>query len=350
MNTPLEQILEDFRINMFEAKVPSEYITTAETILQLLLCKYDCAPKEESLVLYDAGDEELLKRFFLSKAVQGCTEGTLRAYRNHVLYALKIIKKHLKDITSDDLRMLFASMKVKGSSSAHIATVQRALSSFFDWATQNDKLPKNPMMKVERVKVRHKIEEALTEEQMELVRSVMKTRRNKAIIEMLYSTGCRISELCSIDRRDVDWEKREIKVLGKGKKYRIVYISQRAKFAYLAYDEIRKDKSPALFGYDPEMPEHLKKCMNDVIGRPLDWDQGRIEKGSIESLLRGAGKCLGFRLHPHLIRKTMATHAMKRGMPIDQVRVLLGHESIATTTIYAQTLTDNVKASHEKYV
>lgn len=350
MNTPIEQILEDFRINMFEAKVPVEHITTAETVLQILLCKYDCTPKEQSLVVYDGGDDELIKRFFLSKAVQGCTESTLHAYRNHILYALNAIQKHLKDVTSDDLRMLFASMKVKGSSSAHIATVQRALSSFFTWAVQNDKLPTNPMLKVERVKVRNKIEEALTEEQMELVRSVMKTRRNKAIIEMLYSTGCRVSELCSINRGDVDWEKREVKVLGKGKKYRIVYISQRAKYAYMAYDEIRKDRSPALFGYDPEMPEHLKRSMDDLHGTSLDWDKGRIEKGSIESLLRGAGRCLGFRIHPHLIRKTMATHAMRRGMPIDQVRVLLGHESIATTTIYAQTLNDNVKESHDKYV
>lgn len=350
MNSPLEQILEDFRVNMFEEKVPVEHINTAETILQLLLCKYDCTPKEESLVIYDGGDEDLLKRFFLSKAVQGCTENTLKAYRSILLYSLNIIHKHLKDITSDDLRMLFATLKVKGNSSAHIAQVQRTLSSFFVWATTNDKLAYNPMLKVERVKVRSKIEEALTEEQMEMVRSVMKTKRNKAIVEMLYSTGCRISELCSINRADVDWEKREVKVLGKGKKYRVVYISQRAKFAYQDYDDIRKDRSPALFGYDPEMPEHLKKNMNDVHGTPLDWDRGRIEKGSIESLLRGAGKCLGFRLHPHLIRKTMATHAMRRGMPIDQVRVMLGHESIATTTIYAQTMNDNVKESHDKYV
>lgn len=350
MNSPLEQILEDFRVNMFEEKVPVEHINTAETILQLLLCKYDCTPKEENLVIYDGGDEDLLKRFFLSKAVQGCTENTLKAYRSILLYSLNIIHKHLKDITSDDLRLLFATLKVKGNSSANIAQVQRTLSSFFVWATTNDKLAYNPMLKVERVKVRSKIEEALTEEQMEMVRSVMKTKRNKAIVEMLYSTGCRISELCSINRADVDWEKREVKVLGKGKKYRVVYISQRAKFAYKDYDDIRKDRSPALFGYDPEMPEHLKKTMNDVHGTPLDWDSGRIEKGSIESLLRGAGKCLGFRLHPHLIRKTMATHAMRRGMPIEQVRVMLGHESIATTTIYAQTLNDNVKESHDKYV
>lgn len=350
MNSPLEQILEDFRVNMFEEKVPVEHINTAETILQLLLCKYDCTPKEESLVIYDGGDEDLLKRFFLSKAVQGCTENTLNTYRRILFYALNIVHKHLKDITSDDLRMLFATLKVKGSSSAHIANVQRTLSSFFTWATSNDKLAYNPMLKVERVKVRSKIEEALTEEQMEMVRSVMKTKRNKAIIEMLYSTGCRISELCAINRADVDWEKREVKVLGKGKKYRVVYISQRAKFAYQDYDDIRRDRSPALFGYDPEMPDYLRKTMNDRHGTPLDWDQGRIEKSSMEALFRGAGKLLGFRLHPHLIRKTIATHAMRRGMPIDQVRVMLGHESIATTTIYAQTMNDNVKESHDKYV
>ena len=349
MNTPLEQIMEDFRIGLFDANIPVEYIKSSESILLILLAKYDISMKETSIVVYDAGDTEIIRKFFLSKAVQGCTENTLKAYRQYLIYCVGKIGKHLKDLPSDDIRLLLAYLKGQKCSSAYIATIQRCLSSFFTWCQQNDILHNNPMLKVEKVKVRSKIEEALTEEQMEMVRSLAKTKREKAIIEMLYSTGCRVSELCSINKSDVDWDKLEIKVLGKGKKYRTVYISQRAKYAYLDYDRIRTDKCPALFGCEPEITDRGRAMLNRL---HTDWnpDKSRLEKGTVEVMLRKIGKVMGIRLHPHLIRKTMATQAMKKGMPIDQVRVMLGHESIATTTIYAQTLSDNVKTSHQKYV
>ena len=192
----------------------------------------------------------------------------------------------------------------------------------------------------------------MTLEQMEQVRIAAHSKRNRAFIEMLYSTGCRVSELCALNRSDVDWEKNEVQVLGKGKKYRTVYISQRAKYAYKDYDNIRKDKSPALFGYEPESQngyEGVKKLF-ECQGMEYDPDKGRLTADDAGALLRAIGKVCGIRLHPHLIRKTVATHAMMKGMPIDEVRIMLGHESIATTTIYAQTLKDNIKESHEKYV
>jgi site-specific recombinase XerD len=350
MNTPIEQIMEDFRIGMFDAKIPVEYIRQSETILLLLLSRYDISPKETSLIVYDAGDSEIMRKFFLSKAVQGCTENTLRAYRQWLLFSFDTIGKHLKEITADDIRMLLAFMKSKGNSPAYIATIQRALSSFFTWCFQNAVLPGNPMLKVEKVKVRAKIEEALTDEQMERVRSLAITKRNRAIIEMLYSTGCRISELCALNRSDVDWDRLEIQVCGKGKKYRTVYISQRAKYAYLDYDHIRTDKSPALFGCEPELSAPGRALIEERIKNGWNPDTCRIEKSGVEDMLRKIGKKMGVRIHPHLIRKTMATAAMKRGMPIDQVRIMLGHEDISTTTIYAQTMKDDVKIAHEKYI
>ena len=350
MNTPLEQIMEDFRVGMFEATIPIEHIRQSETILLLILSRYDLTPKETSLVVYDAGDTDIMHKFFLSKAVQGCTERTLIAYRQWLIYAISKIGKHLKEITSDDIRLLLAYMKGKGNSDAYVSTIQRCLSSFFTWCYQNGALPTNPMFKVEKVKVRKKIEVALTDEQMEMVRSLARTKRDKAIIEMLYSTGCRISELCSINRSDVDWDKLEIQVVGKGKKHRIVYISQRAKYAYLEYDKIRTDKCPALFGPEIELNRPGQALRNQQLQEGWNPDESRLDKGAVEVMLRRIGKKMGIRIHPHLIRKTMATHAMKRGMPIDQVRIMLGHESIETTTIYAQTNTDDVKDSHEKYV
>lgn len=353
MNTPKEQICEDIRISLFDAKVPLDAIRIVESALDLHLSKYDIIERERALVVYDEGDTDIIKKFFVAKAVQGCTEGTLTNYKRTIKWATSTIRKHLKDITSDDLRALFAWLKLKQCSSAHIATTQRALSSFFTWCDLNGYVSPNPMKKVERTKVRNKIEEALSLEQMEAIRAAAKTKRDKAFIEMLYSTGCRVSELCALNRDDIDWDKMEAQVLGKGKKYRIVYITQRAKYAYLDYLSVRKDKSPALFGYNTEDPRSGRESVKHLVarsGREYDPDKGRMSKDDAGAMFRHIGYTLGFRVHPHLIRKTMATQAMMRGMPIDEVRIMLGHESIATTTIYAQTLKDNIKESHTKYL
>lgn len=353
MNSPQEQLIEDIRINLFDAHVSPEVIRAVESILDISLSRYEVKEREAQLVVYDMGDTDLVKRFFISKAVQGCTERTLDTYRRVLSFCMKNIRKHLKEVTSDDIRAMLAYLKVQGKSSAYIAVNQRTLSSFFGWCEKNDLITPNPMNKVERVKVRSRQEEALTLEQMEMVRAAAETKRNKAIVEMLYSTGCRISEICALNRNDVDWDKMEITVLGKGKKYRQVYITQRAKYAYLDYDRIRTDKSPALFGWDPEAREGWTRSLRSLCeysGKEYNPDAARLDKGTIGSLLRRLGKKCGFRLHPHLLRKSVATHALQRGMPIDEVRIMLGHESIATTTIYAQTLKDNIKDSHEKYV
>lgn len=353
MNTPVEQLIEDTRLRLFEAGIAPDIIRGVESVMTMSLSRYDIKEREVQLVTYDAGDTDLLQKYFISKAVQGCTERTLDTYRRVLSFCMKNIQKHLKDYTSDDIRAMLAYLKIQGKSSAYIAINQRALSSFFTWCEKNEYIVPNPMNKVERVKVRVRQEEALTLEQMEMVRSAAETKRNKAIIEMLYSTGCRISELCALNRSDVDWDKMEITVLGKGKKYRQVYITQRAKYAYLDYERVRTDKSPALFGWDPEVKEGWKKSIESLCrlnGKEYDPDTARLDKGTIGEMLRRIGKRCGFRLHPHLLRKTVATHALQRGMPIDEVRIMLGHDSIATTTIYAQTLKDNIKDSHEKYV
>ena len=352
MNTPTEQLIEDVRIRLFEAGIAPDVIRGVESVLDLSLSRYDIKEREVQLVVYDAGDTELVQKYFISKAVQGCTERTLDTYRRVLSFCMKGIQKHLKDITSDDIRALLAYLKIQGRSSAYIALNQRALSSFFTWCEKNGLIVPNPMNKVERTKVRVRQEEALTLEQMEMVRSAANTRRDKAIIEMLYSTGCRISELCALNKTDIDWENMEATVLGKGKKYRTVYITQRAKYAYKDYEKVRRDKSPALFGWDPEAQggQIGLKALREFAGKDFDWDTARLDANTIGSMLRSVGKKCGFRLHPHLLRKTVATHALQRGMPIDEVRIMLGHDSIATTTIYAQTLKDNIKDSHEKYV
>lgn len=350
--TPQEEVLQEFRSILLRMGNEAGFIRDMESCLVSILAKYNIERKPESIIVYDNGDAEIIAKYFVAKAVQGCTQGTMKTYKDVITKTLSVIGKHLRDITSDDLRIYLAKKKIEGGSSAYLAIIYRSLNSLFNWCRKEGYVRFNPLDKVERIKVRSKPEEALTEEQLELVRSEAGSLRNKAFIEMLYSTGCRISELCALNRDDIDWENMEVQVLGKGRKYRTVYITQRAKYAYLAYLKVRTDKSPALFGYEPEprCGTDQPKKLAEASGWEYDPDKGRLEPGVADGLLRAIGKRCGFRLHPHLLRKTVATHALRKGMSIDEVRIMLGHDSIATTTIYAQTLKDDVKDSHTRYV
>ncbi|MBQ6577193.1 MAG: tyrosine-type recombinase/integrase [Bacteroidales bacterium] len=348
--TPQEEILQNMRAHLFGKGVEVSLIRDIEAWLTDSMRGYDLERKETAMVVYDNGDSEIIGKFFVAKAVQGCTESTLNTYKTILKMALSAIGKHVRDVSADDIRIFLAKKKVDGCSSAYLAIIYRTLNSLYSWCRKQDLVPANPMDRVERVKVRNRKEEALSVEQMEHVRSAARTARIKALVEMLYSTGCRVSELCALNRTDVDWEKMEVTVLGKGRKYRTVYITQRAKYAYFDYLKVRKDKSPALFGYEPDLGTLDIEKMFSSQGREYRPDEGRLSPDEARGILRKLGEACGFRLHPHLFRKTVATHALQKGMPIDEVRIMLGHDSIATTTIYAQTLNEDVKDAHKKFI
>ena len=318
-----------------------------ETVL-MVLGDYDIKPKETHLVVFDNGDADIIRRFFLAKAIQGCTEATATTYRTFLEIFTKEVRKHIVDITTDDIRLFFAIKKVNKASDGYLVTIYHVLGSFFGWCYQEKLIPENPMLRVEKIKLRKKLEEPLTEEQMEELRHHARTKRELALIEFLYSTGCRISEVVSLNRDDVDLDNREANVLGKGRKWRKVYLTHRAKYALADYLNSRTDKSEALFGYDFSLvPEYLRQ-KNVVMNQT--GEEGRLSKAAAADLIRRLGLRAGIKVHPHLFRKTMATISLQKGMPIDQVRMMLGHESIQTTTIYAQTNTSEVKAAHDRYV
>lgn len=344
--TPIEEITNKLR-ELLVGNVNADTIQQVESAVALALEDYDLARKERSLIVFESTDTEIVNRFFLAKAVQGCTQRTLELYRRNLAQGIKTINKHIKDITSDDIRIYLAKKKMQKVSSSYLANIHRTFSSFFTWATAEEWVDKNPMLRVEKIKIRYKPEEALTDEQLELVRYCCKTKREKALVEFLYSTGCRIAEACALNISDVDFEHDECQVLGKGQKYRTVYLSQRCKFALQDYLKNRKDSHPALFGYDfdPLISDQMRQAQIDKLG--LD---GRLQPDEARVIIKRIGNRAGFRVHPHLLRKTVATQALRRGMPIEEVRVMLGHDSIATTTIYAQTQQDAVKQSHKKYV
>ncbi len=313
-------------------------IETLRDVLLITLSKYEIKEKETSLVVYDSTDANIIQRFFVAKTTCGLSARSLTYYKQILKKSLETIGKHLKDITADDIRAYLTMTRLKGSSNVTLNNERRVLSSFFTWCHDEEFLPRNIMKRVDKIKVEKKVKKPFTEEEMERLRTFAKTDRDKAIIEFLYSTGCRVSEMVALNRDDIDYESREVTVLGKGNKQRKVFLSYRCIAALQSYQSKRLDKDPALF---VSMPSN----------RFPHRDSQRLLASGVEVMIRTTGKRAGIdKAHPHRIRRTAATFALRRGMPIEQVSKMLGHEDLKTTTIYANSTLDEVKASHDKFI
>ena len=243
------------------------------------------------------------------------------------------IDKPVPQIESDDLRSYLNSYEQRRhASKVTIDNIRRIMSSFFSWLEDEDYIVKSPVRRIKRVKTAVVAKETFTDEQLEAVRTACHSARDSAIVDMLASTGMRIGELVNLDRSDIDFRERECIVSGKGNKQRPVYFDARTKQSLITYLRTRHDSNPALF--------------TTLSGKPR-----RATIDAIESRLRSIGEsCNAGRVHPHKFRRTLATHAIDKGMPIEQVQKLLGHAKIDTTMRYAMVNQNNVKASHRKYL
>ena len=350
--TPYEEIIDKIRQNLYSSLGP-ELCQVVEMAVLDALGDFDLSRKSTALVVYDDSDVQLLSRFCLAKGVQGLSKKSLDLYAKNIGKFLQASGKHIKEVAPDDVRVYLAKKKIGGASDNYLANILRSLSSFYSWLEKEDLIEKNPVTRVEPIKIHKKVRNALTDDQMEAVRHAVTTKRDKALVEFLYSTGCRVSEACSVKIQDINFDTLELIVTGKGNKQRTVYLSQRAKYLLQDYLSSRDDHYPWLFTRSYEsLPEKVAETFKK--GHELNPNtitpEGALNKSSVEQVLRKVSRKLGFRVHPHLIRKTMATAALRKGMPIERIRVLLGHDSIATTTIYAQTSQNEVKLDHEKYV
>lgn len=350
--TPYEEIIDKIRQNLYSSLGP-ELCPVVEMAVLDALGDFDLSRKSTALVVYDDSDVQLLSRFCLAKGVQGLSKKSLDLYTRNIGNFLQVSGKHIKEVTPDDVRVYLAKKKIGGASDNYLANILRSLSSFYSWLEKEDLIEKNPVTRVEPIKIHRKVRNALTDDQMEAVRHAVTTKRDKALVEFLYSTGCRVSEACSVKIQDINFDTLELIVTGKGNKQRTVYLSQRAKYLLQDYLSTRDDHYPWLFTRSYEsLPEKVAETFKK--GHELNPNtttpEGALNKSSVEQILRKVSRKLGFRVHPHLIRKTMATAALRKGMPIERIRVLLGHDSIATTTIYAQTSQNEVKLDHEKYI
>ena len=278
-------------------------------------------------------DEELLNMFISAKRVEGCSERTIKYYKSTLQTALNKIEKTIKHITTDDLRNYLGDYsKNNNCSKITIDNIRRILSSFFSWLEDEDHIMKSPVKRIHKVKTGKKVKETYTDENLEILRDSCNTKRDLAIIDLLSSTGMRVGELVRLNVEDIDFQERECIVYGKGNKHRKVYFDARTKIHLMEYLKTRTDDNEALF----------VSLLNPF---------PRLQISGVEIRLRELGNKLHIKkVHPHKFRRTLATRAIDKGMPIEQVQHLLGHQKIDTTLEYAMVEQANVKYSHKKYI
>ena len=301
-------------------------------VLQEVLVKELYKDKEN--VENDKSNFDLIEEFIDAKRVEGCSERTLKEYR---ISAVKLVNyyqdKTLRKITTDDVRNFLMNYQgINNCSNTTIDNHRRNLSSFFAWLEAEDYILKSPMLRIHKIKTKKVVKKIISDEDIEILRDNCKDIRDLAIIDLLYSTGIRVGELVNLNKEDIDFENRECIVIGKGNKERTVYFDAKTKLHLMNYLKVRKDNNPALFV-------------------SLDKPYDRLNISGVEVRLRKLGRSLGLdKIHPHKFRRSMATRAIDKGMPIEQVQQLLGHNQIDTTMCYAKVMDENVKYAHRKYI
>lgn len=287
---------------------------------------------ENQYISEDSG-YNLVDLFLSAKRIEGCSEKSLKYYKATIEALMGALSKDVKHIVTDDIRIYLTQYQVrKKSSKVTIDNIRRILSSFFSWLEDEDYILKSPVRRIHKVKTGTSIKETYSDEELEMMRDKCTKLRDLAMIDMLASTGMRVGEMVLLNRQDIDFIERECVVFGKGDKERIVYFDARTKIHLQNYLDSRTDENSALFV--------SIKAPND-----------RMKIGGIEVRLRELGKQLGLqKVHPHKFRRTLATMAIDKGMPIEQLQQLLGHRRIDTTLQYAMVKQSNVKIAHRKYI
>ena len=278
-------------------------------------------------------NHELLQLFITAKQVEGCSLKTLRYYQRTVENLFGAMTGTIIQLSTDDLRSYLARYQAEtGCSKSNLDNIRRILSSFFARLEQEEYIIKNPIRRIKKIKTEQTVKETYTDENLEIMRDNCENLRDLAIIDLLASTGMRVGELVQLNRSDIDFENRECIVFGKGKKERPVYFDARTKIHLKNYLNSREDTHPALFV-------------------TLFKNTKRLGIAGVEIRLRKLGQKLGIsKVHPHKFRRTLATKAIDKGMPIEQVQKLLGHAKIDTTLAYAMVNQSNVKHSHQKFI
>ena len=280
-----------------------------------------------------AKNEEYLNMFIHAKRIEGCSKRTIEYYKTSIEHLLQKIRTPVRRISTEEIREYLSDyQKINNCGKTTLDNIRRNISSFFSWLEEEDHILKSPVRRIHKIKTKTVVKEIISDEDIERIRDNCKEIRDIAIVDLLYTTGMRVGELVNLNIKDIDFEGRECVVYGKGDKERKVYFDAKAKLHLQDYIESRSDHNEALFV-------------------TLDAPYDRLKISGVEIRLRELGRKLNInRIHPHKFRRTMATRAIDKGMPIEQVQKVLGHSQIDTTMNYAIVNQNNVKASHRRYI
>lgn len=278
-------------------------------------------------------NEEYLQMFLNAKKIEGCSERTVQYYQVTIKHFLRAIDTKVQKISTEEIRQYLVDYQgINDCSKTTVDNIRRNISSFFSWLEEEDYILKSPMRRIHKIKATQVVKTIISDEEIEKLRGSCQHARDLAIIDLLYSTGIRVGELVRLNRKDINFNDRECIVLGKGDKERKVYFDAKAKIHLQEYLEMRSDD-------------------NDALLVTLDAPHVRLKISGVEIRLRNLGKQANVeRIHPHKFRRTMATRAIDKGMPVEQVQKLLGHSQIDTTMQYAIVNQSNVKESHRRYI
>lgn len=304
-----------------------------EELHKILMRKLEGISLTEKDTTIYKDEKDYCSLFICAKRVEGCSEKSLKYYKSTIENMLKVLEKPLKHIVTEDLRRYLGEYQKKNNCSrVTIDNVRRILSTFFSWLEDENYVLKSPVRRIHKIKTGTAIKETYTDENLEILRDNCNGARDLAIIDLLNSTGMRVGELVKLNIRDVDFHERECIVFGKGDKQRRVYFDARTKIHLQNYIKGRSDSNEALFV---------------SLLKPFK----RLQISGVEIRMRELGRKLNInKVHPHKFRRTLATTAIDKGMPIEQVQQLLGHQKIDTTLQYAMVNQKNVKISHKRYI
>lgn len=319
------QIIEQIELQMLPYLDEEQMQILHTTLIAVVPDKTEAATDEKQT--------DYVQIFLAAKRVEGCSDKTIRYYESTIRNVLTAVNKLPDQATTEDIRLYLDEYQQRSKASkVTIDNIRRILSSFFSWLEDEDYIVKSPVRRIHKVKTCKTVKETYTDEALELMRDHSECGRDLAIIDMFASTGMRVGELVKLNKADVDFQNRECIVLGKGNKQRKVYFDARTKIHLQNYLKSRTDDNEALFV---------------SLQKPYD----RLRISGVEIRLRDLGKKLNLnKVHPHKFRRTLATMAIDKGMPIEQVQQLLGHSSVDTTLQYAMVNQNNVKSSHRKYI
>lgn len=309
----------------------SEYLSIAQMkkLQEVIISTF----AENEVAKKDIPNDEFLEMFLAAKQIEGCSERTINYYRVTVEHLLSQTDTSVRKITTEEIREYLANYQKRNNcSNVTVDNIRRNISSFFSWLEEEDYILKSPMKRIHKIKTKTIVKSVISDEGIERLRDNCVSKRDLAIIDLLYSTGIRVGELVNLNIEDIDLDGRECVVYGKGDKERRVYFDAKAKVHLRDYIESREDNNNALFV-------------------TLDAPHDRLKISGVEIRLRQLGRRLELdKIHPHKFRRSMATRAIDKGMPIEQVQKILGHSQIDTTMQYAMVNQNNVKTSHQKYM